>query len=120
MAAPETQHHEHASPPGISGVFREVNERIRDLAERDRTNGVWDFLCECDDLNCSEPISMSLAEYDARVAAGSDALLLAAGPGSGSKHRVVVEPTESGLETPASGPALKQVTSDSARSSTPS
>jgi hypothetical protein len=42
-------------------VFREVNERIRDLT----TFGEQvEFLCECGDPGCLEPIPMSVPEYE--------------------------------------------------------
>ena len=42
-------------------LFREVNERIRDLAPED---GQTEFLCECGDAACVEPVTMSLSEYE--------------------------------------------------------
>ena len=43
-------------------LFREVNERIRELAP---ASGESEFLCECGDAECVEPVSMSLAQYEA-------------------------------------------------------
>ena len=46
-------------------VFREVNERIEDLAETfDLKTQVLDFVCECGDANCRERLSMTRAEYE--------------------------------------------------------
>lgn len=46
-------------------VFREVNERIEDLAERfDLRNQPLDLICECGDENCMERITMTHAEYE--------------------------------------------------------
>jgi hypothetical protein len=49
-------------------LFREVNERIRDVSARlvayDGAAPI-EFLCECSDEECSEPIELTLAEYDA-------------------------------------------------------
>lgn len=46
-------------------VFREVNERIEDLAETfDLKTQSLDFLCECGDAACVERISMTRAEYE--------------------------------------------------------
>ena len=42
-------------------LFREVNERIRELAP---ANGEAEFLCECGDAACVEPIVMSLGQYE--------------------------------------------------------
>lgn len=45
-------------------VFREVNERIEELAERfDLGSAPLDLICECGDVSCVQPISMSPAEY---------------------------------------------------------
>ena len=46
-------------------VFREVNERIAEMAERleaDETER-WDFLCECARSGCAERISLTSGEY---------------------------------------------------------
>ncbi len=42
-------------------LFREVNERIRELAPAE---GSVEFLCECGDASCVEPISLTLPEYE--------------------------------------------------------
>lgn len=42
-------------------LFREVNERIRELAPAD---GSAEFLCECGDAGCAEPIELTLAQYE--------------------------------------------------------
>jgi len=54
---------------GIQGVkaarnqalWREVNERIRAVAE---TSGDMEFLCECADLDCTEAVKLSIGEYE--------------------------------------------------------
>ena len=43
-------------------LFREVNERIREITTYD---GDVEFLCECGDPTCAQPIVMSLDEYEA-------------------------------------------------------
>lgn len=46
-------------------VFREVNERIEDLAETfDLTSEMLDLVCECGDANCVERIAMTHPEYE--------------------------------------------------------
>ena len=46
-------------------VFREVNERIEDLAERfNLQDRPLDLICECGDENCMERISMTNDEYE--------------------------------------------------------
>ena len=42
-------------------LWREVNERIKALAA---TSGDMEFLCECANMDCTETISMSMAEYE--------------------------------------------------------
>jgi hypothetical protein len=45
-------------------VFREVNERIEDLAETsDLKTQTLDLICECGDASCVERISMTHGEY---------------------------------------------------------
>jgi hypothetical protein len=44
-------------------LFREMNERIRDITEvQEETWG--EILCECDDLACAERIPITLREYE--------------------------------------------------------
>ena len=46
-------------------VFREVNERINELAEHfGLEDQPLDLVCECGDPNCVERISMSRADYE--------------------------------------------------------
>ena len=46
-------------------VFREVNERIEDLADRfELKNEPLDLVCECGDADCVRRISMTRAEYE--------------------------------------------------------
>jgi hypothetical protein len=46
-------------------VFREVNERIEDLAENfELRDEALDLVCECGDAGCVRRISMTRAEYE--------------------------------------------------------
>jgi hypothetical protein len=45
-------------------LFRKVNERIEDVNSKLDAGGLSDFLCECGDDDCTEPISLTLAEYE--------------------------------------------------------
>jgi hypothetical protein len=57
--------------------FREVNERIREVA--DRFGGdEYEFVCECSDPNCSARISLTAAKYE-RVRANGTRFVLAPG-----------------------------------------
>jgi 5-bromo-4-chloroindolyl phosphate hydrolysis protein len=42
-------------------LWREVNERIKAVAQ---TSGEVEFLCECADLDCTENLVLSMAEYE--------------------------------------------------------
>ena len=42
-------------------LCREVNERIESISE---TAGELQLLCECADLDCTETMTMSVAEYE--------------------------------------------------------
>jgi hypothetical protein len=46
-------------------LFRKVNERIEEVNSKLDNDGLSDFLCECGDDDCTEPISLTLAEYEA-------------------------------------------------------
>jgi hypothetical protein len=47
-------------------LFREVNERVGELTETLNTAmSRGDWVCECADTECFEPIEMSLEEYEA-------------------------------------------------------
>jgi hypothetical protein len=44
-------------------IFREVNERLRALADG-VPDGKADYLCECSDVHCTEKIELKLFEYE--------------------------------------------------------
>jgi len=46
-------------------LFREVNERIAELNQTFQIEGRSEFLCECSQEECKEPVSISLDEYEA-------------------------------------------------------
>src|SRR6266508_1243708 len=46
-------------------LFREVNERIESINVRIGATEEADFICECGRDDCTKPITMSLAEYEA-------------------------------------------------------
>jgi hypothetical protein len=57
--------------------FRQVNERIREIAGND-LDSQHEFLCECADPTCTERIELSLREYE-RVRGRSARFVLARG-----------------------------------------
>jgi hypothetical protein len=56
-------------------LFREVNERIEDLASPVAPAG---FICECLNTECDQQISLSVEEYE-RVRSGSNRFLVVPG-----------------------------------------
>jgi hypothetical protein len=46
-------------------LFREVNERIEEIARDFGVTGKIEFICECDRLDCTQRFDMSLDEYEA-------------------------------------------------------
>jgi len=60
---------------GSHAILREVNERIRDLAREKPDAETWEFICECGDLECREPVVLTLAEYDHRRNGGGAPIL---------------------------------------------
>ena len=54
---------EHERRATTEALFRDVNERIAESAERFDAEET-DFVCECADANCTHRVSASLAEYE--------------------------------------------------------
>jgi len=45
-------------------VFREVNNRIRDVADRLAFGDTgWQFICECSRVGCTQQLVLTLAQY---------------------------------------------------------
>jgi hypothetical protein len=66
--------------------LREVNERIRDVAELD----VSLFICECSDVDCSGTLEVTLEEYD-RIRSARTWFILTPGHADPTVGRVVNE-----------------------------
>jgi hypothetical protein len=45
-------------------VFREVNDRIREIRTNFDLQGAIDFICECSREDCTETVPLALGEYD--------------------------------------------------------
>ena len=71
-------------------LFRDVNERIAESAERFSSDDAM-FICECSDQTCTDRIGASLAEYE-QVREHGDRFLLVPGHEDTSIERVVVRP----------------------------
>ena len=85
-------------------VFREVNERIKEITVAQRSE--WSaVLCECSDASCTATIEISLSEYEATRAHGDRFALVAGHEDPAVEHIVertdrflVVEKTAAGGE----------------------
>jgi len=58
--------------------FRQVNERIKDVADGLEGAQTYEFLCECSDASCTERVELSESEYEF-VRAKPERFLLARG-----------------------------------------
>jgi hypothetical protein len=68
-------------------VFREVNERIREVAGRFGVLSAAMFICECGRTDCADAIELNLDEYDdVRSCRGTFVIA----PGHESPHEQVV------------------------------
>jgi hypothetical protein len=45
-------------------VFREINERIEEMATTFEVRDRLDFICECGDASCNSRIEMALEDYE--------------------------------------------------------
>jgi hypothetical protein len=54
---------DHEQRATTEALFRDVNERIAESAERFDAEET-EFVCECSDPNCTHRVSASLAEYE--------------------------------------------------------
>ena len=68
-------------------AFREVNERIAENARRFES-GSTEFICECDDPQCTERVTATLDEYE-EVRANGARFLVAHGHGDRSIERLI-------------------------------
>jgi hypothetical protein len=45
-------------------LYREVNERVRELNEQFGSDDTIEFVCECAGLDCTDRVAMRKAEYE--------------------------------------------------------
>jgi hypothetical protein len=47
-------------------LFRDVNERVKEIDQAHALprDDVWEFLCECGNADCTQPVALTLAEYE--------------------------------------------------------
>lgn len=69
-------------------IFRSVNERIAESAERFDAESA-EFVCECDERSCTDRVAASLDEYEG-VRAEATRFLLAPGHDNDRVERVIV------------------------------
>src|SRR4051812_1789480 len=69
--------------------FRQVNERIKDVAEAFEGDH-YEFLCECADPSCTERITLSTDQYEA-ARANATRFVLALGHAAPEIERVVAQ-----------------------------
>ena len=87
----EAPHFEMVSRPERAArneaLFREVNERIRDVSARFEVSH-GEFVCECSDGGCTQTLTMTLDEYEA-VRSRGDRFAVVAGHEDLAIERVV-------------------------------
>jgi hypothetical protein len=78
---------EHERRARTEALFRDVNERIAESAERFDAAGT-EFVCECADPRCTHRVPVSLAEYE-EVRAEPTTFLVKPGHEQGDIERVI-------------------------------
>lgn len=78
---------DHERRATTEALFRDVNERIAESAERFDA-AATEFVCECSDPNCTHRVAASLAEYEG-VRDGPTTFLVVAGHEQEDIERVV-------------------------------
>jgi hypothetical protein len=78
---------DHERRATTEALFRDVNERIAESAERFDANET-EFVCECADPNCTHRVSASLGEYE-EVREDAATFLVVPGHEHGDIERVV-------------------------------
>jgi hypothetical protein len=79
-------------------LFRDLNERVKEVDERLEPNGIGtpvselEFLCECGDLDCATRFSMSRPEYEAVRQEPSHFVVLPGHVDEAIEHVVEVRP----------------------------
>jgi hypothetical protein len=72
-------------------LFRQVNERLKEVGESfSLVTETAEFVCECGDLSCTDPITMTLAEYE-RIRSDSTQFVIKQGHEVADVERVVEE-----------------------------
>jgi hypothetical protein len=72
-------------------IYREVNERIRELQERFENPEHVQFVCECSRLGCTQAVRATLEEYSSLVRTSPRRFLVACGHVDPEIERVIAE-----------------------------
>jgi len=96
-------------------LFREVNERIKHVNVGLATVEATDYLCECDDEGCTDPISLTMAEYEA-VRAEPTHFAVVAGHVAPEIERVVASTNRYSVVAKTDPDAVKVVVAEDPRS----
>ena len=67
------------TPTAREELFVHVNDSIRTLANGDLASQTCDFVCECPEVTCRAPVTLTPSEFDERRAASPPLPILAAG-----------------------------------------
>ena len=95
-------------------LFREINERIEAVGTNLAPDHVpLEFLCECDDTDCVEKVSVTRAEYEAIRALATHFVVLPGHEDPGIEH--VVQHTERFLVVEKEGQAAHEALEDDPR-----
>jgi hypothetical protein len=78
---------DHVRRATTEALFRDVNERIAESAERFEATET-EFVCECSDPNCTHRVPASLVDYE-RVREDPATFLVAPGHEQGDIERIV-------------------------------
>ena len=71
-------------------LFRDVNERVRQISAGERAEDQTDFLCECVQVDCLERVTLSLQAYE-RVRTDPTRFFMQPGHENPAVERVVEE-----------------------------
>ena len=99
---------------GNEALFREINERTEAVGTTLASDNVpLEFLCECDDTDCVEKVSVTRAEYEAIRALATHFVVLPGHEDPGIEH--VVQHTERFLVVEKEGEAAREALADDPR-----
>jgi hypothetical protein len=87
-------------------LFRQVNERIEEINDALDGDSESDFLCECGDEDCTQPVTLRLSEYE-EVRSNPKHFVIAHGHGVIDVERVIRETDRYAVVEKLSGEASR-------------